>query len=686
MEPRHVACGRVSVYFSAGGPWSVIAFCDHPVVFAGVEPDFEIQAGSAARVNRMLLCVTSDVRDESVCVVEEYAITISSPDAEHRAHVWHTLRILGEGRELRRTLRARLLPAAYPVEADVHPAHTDTLPYATHDAPDRVPVQSATLRLHGWTVREARGAVLSVPMARIPAGLAWDRVGLRPRHGSPSPGEEIGADIVLTAPDAMLGAVVIQRPTPPLCLVVVPLPPRCAARTRVYGGNRPVIEHQFDCETWLRASTEIELASQLLCFAEGDWRSVLPPLARRYSCEGYRPPLDRPMWAKDAVIQEVEPGFHGGVPQLLNHLDQFQSTGFDTIYLMPWHVGGYATRHYERIHPALGSLDDLRRFGDDAHRRGLRVLFDLLVNIVAEDSPYAAEHPEWFYRDESGRPLRHPIWGGRCLDPASPGFRAFLIDYAVRCCREWGADGFRVDAATHRGGLWTSPQGLPPHEHSYAVFTLLADLRAAIRRHHPEAILFAECFGPQQVPVSDCVGFQWVLWLDWISRRLLARRVSGSELQRILGEHFLAMPPGTWLVGYTHTHDTLAFTQHDPHGAPVDMLFAWLTLTTASVMVFAGGWGMPQRPFPEQREAYRALFQQKKRLGGVSTDELSFPPVEDPALLVAERPSRQGRVRVVANVSDDVRPCPFRRRRYSWKGSPPAGLLPWDVIVQESSE
>jgi hypothetical protein len=363
-------------------------------------------------------------------------------------------------------------------------------------------------------------------------------------------------------------------------------------------------------------------------------------------------------------------------------LDRIRDVGFNSVYLMPWHRGGYATVDYLKMEPRLGTFASLRRFTDAAHSRGMRVLFDLLVSIMAKSSPRLKSHPDWFYRDASGRILPHPVWHGACLDPASPGFRKFLTDYAVRCCRDWGADGFRVDAAAYRGGHWHSPLGLPPHEHAHAVFTLLGEIRAAIRREKADAVLVAECFGPQQVPVSDLVGFQWVMWLDWVMERLLQDRLDGAELQRLIGERCLVMPPGTWLAGYTHNHDTLAFAKRDPEGPPVDALFTTLALLTAGLMVFRGGWGMRPRPAPREADEYRALLAARAALGGVATGELTFPPCADPALFVAERPSRLGPLRVVTNFSGAPRRLAGPGERvYSRRGSPPGELLPWDTAA-----
>jgi hypothetical protein len=462
---------------------------------------------------------------------------------------------------------------------------------------------------------------------------------------------------------------------------ITPLSDRCPVTPRVYGqAGRLIIEHEFQKELWLRPGERHEVARQVIQHGHADWQAAASAVDECWQSAGYTPPADRPLWAHNAIIYEAEMGFHGTIRQLTSQLDQIQAWGFNTVYLMPWHGGNYSTRDYRQIEPSYGTLADLRVLTDAAHALGLKVLFDLLLVVVDDDSPYLRAHPNWFYRDATGNILPHPVWQGNCLDPASPGFRSFLIEYAVWCCTELGADGFRVDSSAHRGGCWHSSFGLQPHEHSQAVFTLLQDLRASIRANHPDAILLAECFGPQQTPVCDLVGFQWIIWLDWLMRQLLDGTLTGAALQRILGEHFLSMPRDTWLTTYTHTHDTLAFSKSDPQGPAVDALFATLTLISAGTMVFGGGWGMRARPSAAEAQLYRTLFDCKSQLGGIATHELSFPPAA-PELFAAARPSHLGPVQVITNFSSTTQPVPSGRQFYSRLGSPVAQLLPYDTIV-----
>jgi hypothetical protein len=534
-----------------------------------------------------------------------------------------------------------------------------------------------------FEVRMPSDATFSVPMARLEPGTPLERVLERPRVFGTHKAVEGMFDVFVSAPDIVAGTVAADSTEGGFSIAVTPLPRECPVNARLYGHEgRAVVEHEFLCESWLREGETLEVAAQVIHLSPQPWREAARIVGRGLAKRGYAPPKDRPAWAKNAVIYEAEPHFCGGLRGLRAKLPELEQLGFNTVYLMPWHRGSYGTIDYMELDPRLGSFDDLNALTSAAHQSGLHVLFDLLVNIAASGSPYLESHPEWFYRDEQGKPLPHPAWNANCFDPASPGFRRFLADYAARCCDEWGADGFRVDAVAYRGGLWNSRPGLQPHQHAHAVFTLVREIREEIREAHPERILMGECFGPAQVPISDLVCFQWIEWLDWALERVASGQFNGAILQQLLADHFAAMPAATWLTTYTHTHDTLAFAKRDIDGPAVAALFATLTLLSCGTMVFGGGWGMRQRPNADEAREYPALFAFKARLGGVACGEVEFPPSGDPALFIAERPSALGRVRIITNFSSSPRPLAAKGApAYSRLSSPSGSLQPHDTVV-----
>jgi maltose alpha-D-glucosyltransferase/alpha-amylase len=108
-----------------------------------------------------------------------------------------------------------------------------------------------------------------------------------------------------------------------------------------------------------------------------------------------------PLWYKDAVIYELHikayaDGNGDGIGDfrgLTERLDHVQSLGVNTIWLLPFYPSplrddGYDVADYENVHPSYGTLDDFRNFVAEAHRRGLRVITELVVNHTSDQHPW----------------------------------------------------------------------------------------------------------------------------------------------------------------------------------------------------------------------------------------------------------------------------------------------------------
>src|SRR5437868_5402224 len=102
---------------------------------------------------------------------------------------------------------------------------------------------------------------------------------------------------------------------------------------------------------------------------------------------------DDPLWYKDAIIYEVHVRAFadsngdgiGDFRGLVEKLDYLQDLGVTALWLLPFYPSplrddGYDIAHYTNINPIYGSLADCRLLLREAHRRGLRVITELVVN------------------------------------------------------------------------------------------------------------------------------------------------------------------------------------------------------------------------------------------------------------------------------------------------------------------
>jgi maltose alpha-D-glucosyltransferase/alpha-amylase len=105
---------------------------------------------------------------------------------------------------------------------------------------------------------------------------------------------------------------------------------------------------------------------------------------------------DDPLWYLDAVIYQlhVKAFFDsngdgvGDFAGLTEKLDYIRDLGVNTIWVMPfWKPmldDGYDVANYEDVHPPYGTVDDFKRFVQEAHDRGLRVITELIMNHTSD--------------------------------------------------------------------------------------------------------------------------------------------------------------------------------------------------------------------------------------------------------------------------------------------------------------
>ena len=240
-----------------------------------------------------------------------------------------------------------------------------------------------------------------------------------------------------------------------------------------------------------------------------------------------------PLWYKDAVIYELHArAFHdsngdgiGDFPGLLQKLDYVQDLGVTTIWLLPFYPSplkddGYDISDYTGINPAYGTLENFKEVLEQAHRRDLRVITELVINHTSDQHPWFQEarssrdNPRrdwyvWSDRDDRYRGVRiifkDTELSNWTWDPISKAYywhRFFshqpdlnfdnpaVVEEIWKVMQFWadmGVDGFRVDAVPYlveREG--TSCENLP-ETHDVVKF-----LRRRLNEKYPMIFLLAE--------------------------------------------------------------------------------------------------------------------------------------------------------------------------------------------------
>ncbi|WP_435169207.1 alpha-amylase family glycosyl hydrolase [Paenibacillus glycanilyticus] len=175
-------------------------------------------------------------------------------------------------------------------------------------------------------------------------------------------------------------------------------------------------------------------------------------------------------------------------------LDYLQQLGVGGIWLMPINPSpsyhGYDVTDYRAVNPDYGTLEDLKKLTDEAHKRGIKVIMDLVVNHTSTEHPWFKEaiaNPDSKYRswyhfagaDEDakadGAVGSNPwhvtadgkskylgvFWEGMPdLDFDNAQVRHELVSIG-QYWLEQGLDGFRLDAAKHIYGDYASTINSP---------------------------------------------------------------------------------------------------------------------------------------------------------------------------------------------------------------------------------
>ncbi len=260
-------------------------------------------------------------------------------------------------------------------------------------------------------------------------------------------------------------------------------------------------------------------------------------------------PTDDILWYKDAVVYQlhVKSFFDsnndgiGDFAGLMQKLDHVADLGVTAIWLLPFYPSprrddGYDIADYYDVSPDYGTLEDFRVFVEEAHRRGLKVITELVINHTSDQHPWFqaarsappgspereffvwsdddgkydgtriifcdTEKSNWSWDEEAQAYFWHRFYSHQ---PDLNFDNPRVLEEVLKVMHFWldmGVDGLRLDAIPYlieREG--TSNENLPE------THVILQKIRADLDEHYPDRMLIAEAnmwpedtqqyFGPQ---------------------------------------------------------------------------------------------------------------------------------------------------------------------------------------------
>jgi alpha-glucosidase len=253
----------------------------------------------------------------------------------------------------------------------------------------------------------------------------------------------------------------------------------------------------------LRTALYLSLALIQLCYSAG------ASLAQQRSSRSGRARASRAQssntsqspWWKHAVFYEIYPRSFkdtngdgvGDLKGITSRLDYLADLGVDAIWITPFYPSpqvdfGYDVSDYENIDPQFGTLADFDRLVSEAHKRGIRVIIDYVLNHTSDQHPFFKEsrssrtspYRDWYiWRDpkpdgsppnnwsssfgpvawtldeKTGQYYYHYFYSQQPeLNWRNPAVEKRMFE-TVRFWVKRGVDGFRLDAVNY---LFEDPQ------------------------------------------------------------------------------------------------------------------------------------------------------------------------------------------------------------------------------------
>lgn len=228
-------------------------------------------------------------------------------------------------------------------------------------------------------------------------------------------------------------------------------------------------------------------------------------------------------WWKEGIVYQIYPASFkdsngdgiGDIPGIISKLEYLRDLGVDVVWISPHFKSpqvdmGYDISDFEDIHEPYGTLEDCERLIRETHQRGMKIIFDLVINHTSDQHPWFLEsrsskdNPKrdwYFWRaprfDEQGQRCRPNNWRSQFTKPAwtwdpvteeyylhvyaggqpdlnweNEECRKAVYESAIRFWLKRGVDGFRIDTVNKYSkvpGLPDAPITEPQEETQVAV-------------------------------------------------------------------------------------------------------------------------------------------------------------------------------------------------------------------------
>ncbi|MGH2408265.1 MAG: alpha-amylase family glycosyl hydrolase [Candidatus Limnocylindrales bacterium] len=424
---------------------------------------------------------------------------------------------------------------------------------------------------------------------------------------------------------------------------------------------------------------------------------LLPCLASVKMCAMSRPEAPDAWWRHGVIYQIYPRSFQdsngdgvGDLRGIIGRLDYLNdgtpaSLGVDALWLSPIYPSpgfdvGYDVADYDAIDPLFGSLDDFDELVREAHRRGIRVILDLVMNHSSYLHPWFLESRsrrdspkrDWYLWREAPPGRRYPnnwrsffggpiwTWDGKThqfylhtflAEQPDLNWRNPAVEQAMMAMmRRWldrGVDGFRLDvfnAFFKHADLPDLPvrpgrrRGYERLEHIYdknqpELSTFLGHLRSLLDRQHGRMAV-GELFDSTQAQALRYVGPNGLdLCFDF---GLLHQPWSAPAFERSIAAWQGSPASAVWPCYVLGNHDQSRLATRYGDGLPngevdaIAKVAATLLLTVRGTpfLYYGDEIAMRDQPIPRERIRDTPALRFADRPGGWTTRDPARTPMQ----------------------------------------------------------
>ncbi len=368
-------------------------------------------------------------------------------------------------------------------------------------------------------------------------------------------------------------------------------------------------------------------------------------------------------WWQTGVIYQIYPRSYqdsngdgvGDLAGIIQRLDYLSDTlGTDAIWLSPiypspMHDFGYDVANYIDIHPLFGRLEDFDRLLNETHRRGMKLILDLVPNHTSDEHPWFVESrssrvnpkrdwylwrdpapdggppnnwlshfggPAWTFDEKTGQYYLHQFVKQQPdLNYRNPDVVTAILD-VMRFWLDRGVDGFRVDVI---GLMMKDPEfrdeplnpawnGVKPFDSLLHIYTanlpevhdLIRQMRAVLDSYD-ERMMVGETYLPNDKLMVYYGSADMLECHLPFNFQLITAPWDAAGVRKMVDDYEAVLPPDAWPNWVLGNHDQHRLaTRVGPRQARVANMLL-LTLRGTPTCYYGDELGMENVPIPPEK-------------------------------------------------------------------------------------